>query len=367
MSLKEKAVIPRRIIAALSQYCNISPEYCKLLASERIGLGNNQSNEMDVVYSPIKYLADILKIISFSNELYEHIGVIIASCSLLKNVSLHLKSYPEHFPDLVNLFHILVTCRVTAESLVELSSFLDTMVSYSDDNQFINSICWNSEPNELNECYKILQFSPKSCVLQLYGALLEVAFPPLKKIPDQKIDLIRELLVNTMCFIRKCISIPAEWVVVNTKCDCYNKLATGFIVLFHQYFEHWIRFPESITIDNISKISRMGSLVICDIFHTNYKTEVLQVGGNSIKYRLQVVYNWLVEYKTVMDFKQSHCKFLFVKLSVFFIHLFLLFSVKALEFVNLRLIIPNPLEPNEDSTPSEECEEIRQSVFNNFI
>lgn len=42
-------------------------------------------------------------------------------------------------------------------------------------------------------------------------------------------------------------------------------------------------------------------------------------------------------------------------------------SVKALEFVNLRLIIPNPLEPNEDSKPDEESEEIRQSIFNNFI
>lgn len=367
MSLKEKAIIPRRIIAALSQYCNISPEFCKLLANERIGLGNNESNEMDVFCSPIKYLADILKIISFSNELYEHIGVIIASCSLLKGLSLYLKSHPEHFPDLVNLFHILVTCRVTAESLVELSSFLDNMVSYGNDEQFLKSICWNSEANELNECYKILQFSPNGCVLQLYGALLEVAFPPLKTIPDHKIELIRELLMNTMCFFRKCIAIPAKWVVVNTKCDCYNKMATGFIVLFYQYFEHWIRFPASITIDDISKISREGSLVICDIFHINYKNEVLQVGGNAIKYRLQVVYNWLVKYKTVLDFKQSHCKFLFLELYIFFPNFFSIFSVKALEFVNLRLIIPNPLEPNEDSKPDEECEEIRQSVFNNFI
>lgn len=48
----------------------------------------------------------------------------------------------------------------------------------------------------------------------------------------------------------------------------------------------------------------------------------------------------------------------------------ILFSDKALEFVNLRLIIPNPLEPSEEDLKPEdkiENEEIRQSIFNNFI
>lgn len=305
MSLKEKAIIPRRIIAALSLSCKYSPKLSNLLTTEKMSM---EQNEMDTDCCPIDFLSSILKIISFSNELYEHIGVIIASCSLLNSLSIHRKIYPENNSILLNLFQMLVTCRVTAESLVELSSFLDNMVSYSDDEILINSFCWNSKPNELNECYKILQFSPDGCALQLYGSLLEVAFPPLEIIPDYKINLIIKLIINTMDFFRKCISIPAKWVVENTKCDCYNKLSTGFIVLFHQLFEHWIKFPESISLEKISKITRMGCLVICDIFHTNFKTEVLQVGGFSIKYRLQVLYNWLVKFQFVLKFKTVHCK-----------------------------------------------------------
>lgn len=312
MSLKEKAVNPRRIIAALSLTCKYSLSVSKWFVNGTIRMGNNESDEMDIGCSPIDFLADILKIISFSNELFEHIGIIIASCSLLSSLSFHLKTEPDYFPQLVNFFKILVTCRVTAESLAELSSFLNNMVDYSDDEQFINSLCWNSEPNELNECYKILQFSPNACVLQLYGSLMEVAFPPLKQIPDHKIVFLLELILNTMSFFRKCIAIPAKWAVENTKCDCYNKLATGFIVLFHQLFEHWIKFPDSIGIQNISKIARMGCLVICDIFHINFKTEVLQVGGNAIKYRLQVVYNWLVKFGKIMEFKTMHCKLFFI-------------------------------------------------------
>lgn len=315
MSLKEKAVIPRRIIAALSLSCKYSEQLSHVLSNALIPFDNNESNEM---CSSIEFLTSILKIISFSNELYEHIGIIIASCSLLNSLSIHRKALADNYSDFLNLFKILVTCRVTAESLVELSSFLDNMVSYSDNKKFINSICWNSEPNELNECYKILQFSPNGCVLQLYGSLLEVAFPPLKTIPDYKIDLIMNLIINTMNFFRKCISIPAKWVVENTKCDCYNKLATGFIVLFHQFFQQWINFPESITDRNISKISRMGSLVICDIFHTNFKQEVLLVGGTSIKCRLQVLYNWLVKFQNELEFKTIHCKYLFINLKILF-------------------------------------------------
>lgn len=309
MSLKEKAIIPRRIIAAISLSCKYSPQLSNRLTSENFSM---EPNEMDTDCSPIDFLASILKIISFSNELYEHIGVIIASCSLLNSLSIHRKENPENNSNLLNLFQILVTCRVTAESLLELSFFLDNMISYTDDDLLINSICWNSEPNELNESYKILQFSPNGCALQLYGSLLEVAFPPLEIIPHYKISLIMKLIINTMDFFRKCISIPAKWVVENTKCDCYNKLSTGFIVLFHQLFEHWIKFPESITIENISKITRMGSLVICDIFHINFKTEVLLVGGYSIKYRLQVLYNWLVKYQSVLQFKTIHCKYFLI-------------------------------------------------------
>lgn len=53
----------------------------------------------------------------------------------------------------------------------------------------------------------------------------------------------------------------------------------------------------------------MGAFFLSDNFHKHFQPEVLQLGGFSIKNRLQVIYDWIVWYSNIFSFDECHGMF----------------------------------------------------------
>lgn len=247
----------------------------------------------------------------------------------------------------IRCFKSLVNCRPNRRPLTALTHSLCYITTHWTDMSIVNSMCTNSVEGsfEINEYYKILQFSSDSCTLQVYGAVLETAFPQDKILTPSQIDGLSQICSNHCKFLWNCFERNVEWIwKVKETCDCYVKATTSFVVIVHQFLRQWILNPNSIDIKLVSNIAKISACLLCKIFHINYRREVLQNGGSVIKNRLHIIHDWLKDYGGVFMFKTAH--------------------YNALQSIKFSHLIADPIRTAAEETNSmENGERIWQNVF----
>lgn len=118
--------------------------------------------------------------------------------------------------------------------------------------QIIDLLCKNS-PSKcilVDDKINIIQFDEDSCILQIYGSVIEVLNSQIKFLNKRELNIIFKLTANTIEFLAKALTKLWHWVrefkqnASNLTCDCFIKNTNGFIVLFHLITKHWSSKPD---------------------------------------------------------------------------------------------------------------------------
>ncbi|XP_062548587.1 ATR-interacting protein mus304 isoform X2 [Armigeres subalbatus] len=327
--LHEKAIVPRRLLAALGLLCQYVPSLAVRLVRRSRGSE-----------TCINVLSKALDKIGYASDLYGHMGLVAAAATFLSGLSWHVLQYKEHGRVLMDLFKSIVFCRPDAALiLTHLSEILYRISASNDSIDLLNSLCRQSKASDFapNEVYKMLQFTKDSCSLQIYAALLEATVPQHRELTQTEIRYLVTNTRNTIYFLRNSIARPVRWIsdfvhrpegAVLAHCQCHIRIANAFVVLLHQVLRCWMQCLLSIDFDTMLQITQNGVLLLFDLFETVYRKEVLQVGRHIIQSRLQATYNWLVQMQGGFRFQPTH--------------------KNALQLLDLRLVMEEPLKCNED-------------------
>ncbi|XP_037909731.1 ATR-interacting protein mus304 isoform X2 [Hermetia illucens] len=340
----EKAEIARRLVGGFAIACKYSIAVWKSLLTERV---NN--------ITLLETLSEIVNLLGFSKELYTHFG-------LLESLEYLLLSFVQNCTEsetsaaLISQFlRHLVFCRPGYRPLVPISECLVYISVKFTSSPVLDSLCNDSPLGSFvfNEYYKIFQFSPRSCMLQVYGALLETAFAQDVVLSRIQVDCLQKICRNHIIFLSSCFERNVKWILrpqsSSKDCDCYVKAINSAVILIHLVLKQWTSDPKSIDIRVVADMSRSGVLLLCSAFYKNYRRDVLQNGGSSVKHRLHMIHDWLNEYKSVFQFKSAHCY--------------------ALQSIKLAHIIADPIRMDETSIGDslEQGDAIWSEVFENFV
>lgn len=174
-------------------------------------------------------------------------------------------------------------------------------------------LCTNSNEYVMNPIYKTARFSTNSCLLQIFATSMESTFPAAETEEYWTIWRYRRLLSFTLCLMRffreNLLDINADWMTVNRSCLCYLKLTTSFIVLTHLCLHLSQTIPKlRAEMRRIQTVSQLALLLLHDLFTANRQTELNRRMGKSIKNRLIVVYNMLMQYNELFHFRLAQGK-----------------------------------------------------------
>ncbi|XP_055547445.1 ATR-interacting protein mus304 [Wyeomyia smithii] len=335
LSLNEKAIIPRRFLAALALLCQFVPSLAVRLV-QRVGQQE----------SCINVLSKSLNKISYATELYDHLGMIAASSALLCSLSHHLECLQERGSRVIDLFKSIVYCRPDSALIVtHLSEALYRISSCEQSIDLVSYICWRSKPEcfSWNRSFRMFQFTKDSCVLQIYATLLEISVPQNRTLDTTEIHRMVESTRNTVYFLRNSLARQVRWVnhfrkpLFNREsrsaplfCQCHVRITNSFVVLFHQLLRCWLEHPLSIEFNTMVQITQHGTTLLVDLFRIAYRNDILLIGGYPIQSRLQATYDWLVQHQKDFRFQAVH--------------------KKALRLLDLRLLMDDPLKSSDDES-----------------
>lgn len=304
---KEKEITCRRIIAALAIFCGNSRELTDIFFNREFYVKDREGT--DVSKSCFEIVSDILNALSFSYDLQMHLGVVTSAAHLLNNVGKLYREYnmtPPH--KMFILLKHVIFCRPSINGLAEVSEFLSEVRL----NDFLKKLCQKEGTHKLMEtALKFVLFTADACLLQVYGSILEVAFPQNSKLSEIETELMVQITFNTFDLIRFTMQNTLEWTLEQTlECDCSNKLGVAAIVLFHLTMQQWIYDPNLIRPRVISSIVSTGIVVLSYIFNMKYKRTILHTGGYAISQRIQILHNWITEYWNCFSLSKPQRKFL---------------------------------------------------------
>uniref|UniRef100_A0AAG5D9Y6 ATR-interacting protein mus304 n=1 Tax=Anopheles atroparvus TaxID=41427 RepID=A0AAG5D9Y6_ANOAO len=331
----EQARVIRRFLAVLGLFCRISNELVdETLFKER----------------RIQQLARDVKLVSNASALHAHHGMITGAAALLKGISfrlVRLKTFAEHGSQLIALFRSIVLCQIAApSSMHELSEFLRRLSHRTDDAAalaLINQLCRSHDASsraQTAEKYrmKTISFSEETCSLQMYANLLESSIRQHVPYERWRLELLLANADNTISFLRNIlVPSPVVWVknfIVSKgshECNlCHIRIVSAFLMLLHRMLQCWHQrtVVERKDIEKLYRIARNGTLLLYDLFGTAYCSKLLLLGGDAVKYRLRIIYDWFREHQGTFQFQPVH--------------------VKALERLDLRLLIYDPLKSNQE-------------------
>ena len=84
-----------------------------------------------------------------------------------------------------------------------------------------------------------------SCILQVYSALLGIAFKQYEALPHHEFGLMLDIAANTVKFFRNCVSsgetyfsLPKHSFEAASRCSCYLKLTEAIIGLLFLTLKH---------------------------------------------------------------------------------------------------------------------------------
>ncbi|XP_058121075.1 uncharacterized protein LOC131262981 isoform X1 [Anopheles coustani] len=338
----EQKRIIRRFLAVLGLFCRISSDLMdETLLKER----------------QISLLARNIKLVSNVSALHAHHGMVTGAAALLKGLSFHLhritSGFTENGLQLIALFRSIVLCQISAPSaMLELSEFLRRLSYRRDDAAvlaLINQLCRSHHPTgngRPKEKYrmKTISFSEETCTLQMYATLLQSSVREEVPCEAWQFGLLLANLENTICFLRNSlVPIPVEWVknfIVgksSRECNlCHIRMVSAFLVLLYRVLQCWHQrtVVEERELHKLYSIARKGTLLLYDLFGTAYCSKLLLLGGDAVKYRLRIIYDWLRKYQKMFQFQAAH--------------------VKALDRLDLRLLMNDPLKSNHEPDDSKD-------------
>ncbi|XP_055640060.1 ATR-interacting protein mus304 isoform X2 [Toxorhynchites rutilus septentrionalis] len=308
ISYNEKAIIQRRFLAALGLLCRYLPSLAVRLMRRQDGDD-----------SCVTILSKALNKVSYSNDLYDHFGMIAAAASLLCGLSYHVCQLEERGTQMVGFLRSIIYCRPDcALTLTHVSEALYRISSAEQSMELINHLCWRSKPEcfTKSSAFKMIQFTKDSCILQIYGMLLETSVPQNRSLSEPEIVHLVANTRNTIYFLRNAMARPVRWLrqffqrSENSSrlvsCQCHIRITNAFVVLFHKLLYCWTRSPLQIEFNTMLQITQNGVLLLFDLFQTVYRRVILQVGGHAIQCRLQATCNWLVQHQNDFRFQQAH-------------------------------------------------------------
>ncbi|XP_058453092.1 ATR-interacting protein mus304 [Malaya genurostris] len=356
ISSNEKAIISRRLLAALSLLCRYLPS-----------LALNMVQQQKDVESSVSVLNKSLIKMSYANELYDHFGMIAAAAAFLCSLTHHMSRFQESGCQVMNLLKSLVQCRPdSALILTYISEAIYRISSQEHSIHFLNNLCWRSKPEcfLFHTSFKMFQFTKDSCILQIYALLLETSVCQNRTLNVIEIQHLVENTRNTIYFLRNAMTYPVQWVCDfirhsnhrRSSCQCYIRIVKSFVILLHQLLRCWMQCPLNIEFDTMLQITQNGVLLLFDIFQTTYRSVILQVGGHTVQCRLQTIYNWLTQHQNDFQFQPAH--------------------MKALRLLDLRLIMDEPLKSSDDedgmdtnseSDTAEERRSMYEDLYGDFF
>ncbi|XP_053692420.1 ATR-interacting protein mus304 [Sabethes cyaneus] len=360
LCVNEKAIIPRRFLAALALFCQFVPSLAVRLMQPQDTLPQDQNC--------ISVLSKSLSQISYAIELYDHMGMIAATAAVLCSLTHHMKLLQDGGSTLLDLLKSIVHCRPDSPLVLAfLSEALYRISSSEQSVDLLSSICWRSKPEcfSLNSSFKMFQFTKDSCVLQIYATLLETSVPQNRTIDSTETHHLVESTRNTVYFLRNSLARPLRWIDhfrqplfsrdsrrKPTSCQCHIRITNSFVILFHQLLRCWMQHPMSIEFNTMLQITQNGILLLFDLFQTAYRSEILLVGGHAIQCRLQATYDWLVQHQNDFRFQSAH--------------------KKALRLLDLRLLMDDPLKSSDDESHGDDdsdshgASQERRSMYDDF-
>lgn len=240
-------------------------------------------------------------------------GVIQASAVLLLNL-VEGGGHESEKDKIPLLFKAITFSRLdsfTIYTLLKVLRKLDVEVTRT----FLCTGCGSKE-YVINGTYNTAHFTTDSCPLQVLTTSIECVFPFAVDNAEEywTLERYRKLLGLAKClmqFFRKGVGeINADWLKGDRSCLCYIKLTTSFVILAHLSLHLFHTLPKLRTeMRQIQTVSQLTLLLIHDIFTANLQMRLLHSMGRPIKNRLIVVYNLLMHYNAVFQFRlaQGNC------------------------------------------------------------
>jgi hypothetical protein len=185
--------------------------------------------------------------------------------------------------------------------------------------QLLNYLCTNT-PNGASLVddftHNIVQFSEDSCVLQVYGAILEVSVSQYRSLNRLESQLLFETVVNVTEFWRSSLTNGADWTTrflqstgQQCRCSCYKRMVNAFVILLHLLLKTWLAHRWIVEDGWMKQAVRSGVLLLYDIFKKNYVYQLLSFGSsNTIKTCLQVLFAWMRRHSTELGLQAMHGK-----------------------------------------------------------
>lgn len=167
---------------------------------------------------------------------------------LFKITNIHNANFDFRTIHLLSLLRVIVFSRPQHLACVyELSKFLYIASSNDTQMRIIDLLCKNSPAKciRVDDKMNIIQFDEDSCILQIYGSVLEVVNSQIKLLNERNLKLLFKLTANTINFLANSLTNYVQWVrefkqnASNLTCDCYIRIANAFVVLFHLITKHW--------------------------------------------------------------------------------------------------------------------------------
>jgi hypothetical protein len=219
----------------------------------------------------------------------------------------------------LNLLKTIVFCRCNNLHAVHaLSKLLCQTSAAVDRHQLLNYLCTNVTNGAGlvdDTTQNIVQFSKDSCVLQVFGAILEVSVSAFKPLNRLECQLLFKTVLNVTEFLRTSLTHGSEWTArflqttgQQGQCQCYKRMVYSFVILLHLMFKTWLS-PENRRIEDgwMKQAIRSGVLLLYDIFKKNYVYHLLMFGSsNTIKTCLQVLFSWMRRYSEELGLQAMH-------------------------------------------------------------
>lgn len=132
-------------------------------------------------------------------------------------------------------------------------------LSENNSSHFLETLCSRSQQSiALNDFLKKVQFSSETCILQIYGVLLQTEYASQNPIECIHYNLLTDITISTLIFIENYTKKTVNWMFKSTQqkngstvttypCLCHVHLVCGAIVLLYVSLKRWIDDPKLIS------------------------------------------------------------------------------------------------------------------------
>lgn len=151
----------------------------------------------------------------------------------------------------------LIFSRPNSRALSYISNCLRSLSQHYSASQFLDTICHrSSEFVSIKESIQRVQYSAKSCPLQMYAVLLQTEFTQFRPLSAAHLSVLTTVTQDTLLLLDHCFQKPVTWIfrrkatkdnsAKKDPCLCYAELVCACIVLVHLSLRQWVHDPKCI-------------------------------------------------------------------------------------------------------------------------